>query len=206
MWLAHAALITQASLSQHTITGNTACHYNVHAHASVLTHATCRSAHVSTLHPDTCYHAPSILHPQFTAHALHTLGPQRLEERIDFFFFLIPMAALLPFLAFVHKGQELFKKADPGPTPSSGRVGARDCVISVEGQEALYCLLGIWHDCILQTSHAKPNVHSTSSVHVYQSLCPLNQALFCHWNVLSPFLGLLKSPPFPSASCKSHLP
>lgn len=43
------------------------------------------------------------------------------------------MATLLPILGLVHKGQELFKKADLGPTPSAGRVGARNCVILVEG-------------------------------------------------------------------------
>lgn len=49
----------------------------------------------------------------------------------------IAVATLLPVLGSAHKGQELLQKVDLGPLPGTGRAGARDCVISVEGGEPL---------------------------------------------------------------------
>lgn len=85
VWLAYTGLITQPSLSQHTVTRNTSCYYNIHTHTSVPTHATCHGVHMPTLHSDTRYHAPSILHPHLAACAPHKLVLKQLGEKTDIF-------------------------------------------------------------------------------------------------------------------------
>lgn len=205
MWLAHAALITQPSLSQHTITGNTACHCNVRAHASVPTHATCRSAHIPILHPDTRYHTSSILHPQLAAWALHTLGPQELGERVDFkkknsWDYFVSHSRLHP------QRSRIVKKVDLGPTPSTGRVGARACAISVERQEAGYCLPRIWRDCVPQTGCAKLNVHSASSAHAYHGPLSFEPSSFLPLECSFPLSLPIEIFPFPQCLAQAPPP
>lgn len=99
------------------------------------------------------------LHPRLAAAALRTPGPRRLRERIPspgFFFFnrrghFASQSRLSP------QGSRIVKKVALGPLPGTGRVGARDCVIAVEGGEAGSCRrrIGLVVSCRPRGSRAK---------------------------------------------------
>lgn len=202
--LTHTGLITQFSLSQHTITGNT-CYYNMHTHTSVPTHATHHGVHIPTLHSDTHYCAPSILHPYLAACALHTLGLKQLGERTDIFFKSLELLCF-PFQAQSPKIKNCLRKPNLAPLQALERLGPETVLFQRrEGRPAIACL-----GSGLTASHGPVAPSQMSTQHLLlmstKPLCPLNQALFCHWNVFFPFLCLLKSSPFLGASHKPHFP
>ena len=166
--------------------------------------ATCTHTHThGALRPTSG--TPSTLLPSYPARALQTPGPQQLGEKIWFFFFSITVATLLPILCLVHNGQELLRKSILAPFQAPEGMGPEIVLFQLwEGRPTMACLgsgtiasrsLAAWGQMSTQHLLRMPT----------KSHCPLNQALFCHWNILPLFLCLLKSSPFLDALHKLHL-
>lgn len=166
----------------------------VHTH----THTRCPQTHVRHTHhsapliPSTCPEDP--------------WAPAVRGEDLIFFFFSITVATLLPILCLVHNGQELLRKSILAPFQAPEGMGPEIVLFQLwEGRPTMACLgsgtiasrsLAAWGQMSTQHLLCMPT----------KSHCPLNQALFCHWNILSAFLCLLKSSPFLDALHKPHLP
>lgn len=118
----------------------------------------------------------------------------------------IAVATSLPILRLVRKGQELLNL---GLIPRAGRVGARDCVISVVGGGGPLATACLGSGTIASRSPAAGGQMSTQQRlrMPTKSHCPLNQALFCPWNVLVIPLSLpIEIFPFPQCLARAPPP
>ena len=177
----------RSRVSSHT------CHTWQRVHTHTHSHTRCPQTHVRhTLHsapliPSTCPADP--------------WAPAVRGEDLIFFF-----STLLPILCLVHNGQELLRKSILAPVQAPEGMGPEIVLFQLwEGRPTMACLgsgtmasrsLAAWGQMSTQHLLRMPT----------KSHCPLNQALFCHWNILFPFLCLWKSSPFLDALHKPHLP
>lgn len=188
MWLVYTALITQLSLSQHTITGNTACHYKVYAHGSVPTH-TCRSVLVPILHPDTLPHTLYSIPTTRCSRSAYTWTPGiRGEGRL----FFNPWGYFVSHPRICSQGSRIVKKVDLGPIPE---------IVLFQWRDRRPAIASFRPDMT-----AKPNVHLASSAQAYHVPLPFEPSSFLSLECSFPLFCLLKYFPFLNVSHKLHLP
>ena len=164
--------------------------------------ATCTHTHTHTRCPQT--HVRHTLHSAPLIPSTCPADPWapavRGEDLIFFFFHFASHSVFGP------QWSRIVEKVYLGPSPGTGRDGARDCVISVVGGEAHNGLPGIWHDGIPQPGCLGPNVHAASSAHAHQIPLPFEPSSFLPLEYSFPLSLPMEIFPFPRCLAQAPSP